>query len=88
MRSPADPANSFIDQATNSARLVPSLPKLIGDKRRFQQVMINLVKNAIKFTKKGEIQIKTCYDREKKLLIIHVLDTGIGITAEEMPTIF
>ena len=88
MRSPADPANSLIDQATNSARLVPLLPKLIGDKRRFQQVMINLVKNAIKFTKKGEIQIKTCYDREKKLLIIHVLDTGIGITAEEMPTIF
>ena len=50
--------------------------------------MINLVKNAIKFTNKGEIQIKACYNRVKGLLIVHVQDTGIGIAAEDVPTLF
>ena len=30
-----------------------SLPKLVGDGRRFKQVLMNIVKNAIKFTKRG-----------------------------------
>ena len=64
------------------------MPRLKGDERRFQQVMINLIKNAIKFTQKGEVEIKACYNREKGLLIIHVRDTGIGIAAEEIPTLF
>ena len=50
--------------------------------------MINLVKNAIKFTKIGKIEIKACYDYEKSLLIIHVRDTGIGIAAKDMPALF
>ena len=50
--------------------------------------MINLVKNAIKFTKKGEIQIKACYNGETELLIVHVQDTGIGIASEDIPTLF
>ena len=50
--------------------------------------MINLVKNAIKFTKTGKIDIKACYDKEKGLLIIHVRDTGNGIAAKDMPALF
>ena len=51
-------------------------------------IVINLIKNAIKFTQKGEVEIKACYNSEKGLLIIHVRDTGIGIAAEEIPTLF
>ena len=55
------------------------LPKVIGDIRRFQQVMINLVKNAIKFTNRGQIEIKACYRYDLKSIVVHIADTGAGI---------
>ena len=42
--------------------------------------MINLVKNAVKFTNQGRILIKACYRPEPDfLLVVHVEDTGVGI---------
>ena len=65
------------------------LPMLYGDQRRFKQVLMNLVKNAIKFTSKGSIKIKACYrGPPDNLLIIHVQDTGKGIAPEEFSKIF
>ena len=41
---------------------------------------MNLVKNALKFTKSGKIEIKASYRREpENLLVVHVKDTGKGI---------
>jgi len=57
------------------------LPKLIGDMRRFQQVMINLVKNAMKFTFKGQIEIRARYSHSFNSLIVQVKDTGVGIAS-------
>ena len=64
------------------------LPKLWGDSRRLLQVLINLVKNAIKFTNGGYISIKTLYCEEQESLIVHVEDSGVGISQEEMPRLF
>ena len=65
------------------------LPLLLyGDERRIKQVLINLVKNAKKFTPKGKIQIKTGYDEQKQILVVHVIDTGVGISADDLPKLF
>lgn len=64
---------------------------LIGDPLRLQQVLINLVSNAIKFTEDGEINVScTLLDRnsDKVWLRIEVKDTGIGMTAEQSAKLF
>ena len=47
-----------------------------------------MVKNALKFTSKGSIEIVTEYRADLSLLIVHVIDTGAGIEAEDFPKIF
>ena len=61
---------------------------LFGDERRIKQVLINLVKNAKKFTEKGKIQIKASYNEQVQSLVVHVNDTGVGISAEDLPKLF
>ena len=63
-------------------------PLLLGDARRLKQVLINLVKNAKKFTPKGKIEILASYDLEQESLVVHVKDTGSGIAAEDLPKLF
>jgi len=64
----------------------PDLPKLHSDKRRLEQVLINLINNAIKFTNEGEISV-ACYRKDDELHI-DVTDTGIGISEKDLPHIF
>lgn len=63
----------------------------IGDAFRLQQIIINLVSNAIKFTEKGEIivniELKTI-NKHKATIHFSVSDTGIGIPQGELPFIF
>ena len=61
---------------------------LRGDQLRLKQIMINLVKNALKFTRTGSVRIVSAYDKDQSLLKVHVVDTGIGIKAEEMDKLF
>ena len=56
------------------------LPILFGDKRRLMQVLINLVKNALKFTNQGTIQIAASYIYEEQSLFVRVIDCGAGIS--------
>jgi len=68
------------------------LPKaLIGDPVRFNQVLLNLADNALKFTKQGEVKIKLSIIDEvatKLRVKFEVLDTGIGIHEEMLDSIF
>jgi signal transduction histidine kinase/CheY-like chemotaxis protein len=70
----------------------PDIPrKLRGDPLRINQVLINLVSNAIKFTERGEIVIqanKLKQDETGILLRFEVRDTGIGISPEQEALLF
>lgn len=66
-------------------------PWLKGDSGKTQQVMLNLLHNAVKFTRDGTVTLKIEYkdkpDGEQNLLII-VRDTGIGIIVEQQQRLF
>ena len=64
----------------------PNLPTLNSDKRRLEQVILNLVNNAIKFTDSGAVKVN-CY-RQDESMIIDVIDSGIGINENDLKTIF
>ena len=71
-----------------SLTIAPDVPAEIkGDPDRLHQVLINLVGNAIKFTKQGGIQVKV-FLQNPNLLAIEVADTGLGIPEEQLPDIF
>ena len=59
---------------------------LYGDDLRLRQVLLNLLSNAVKFTENGYVQLEISFTDTR--LIITVSDTGIGIPAENIPTLF
>lgn len=70
------------------SELDPTLPiSLIGDELRLQQVVFNLVGNAIKFTEKGEVRISLAKASESNWTI-SVVDTGAGIPGDAQELIF
>lgn len=56
------------------------------DPLRFKQILMNLINNAIKFTRQGEVELKISVEGE--FLISEVSDSGIGISAENLAHIF
>lgn len=59
---------------------------LVGDMNKINQIIINLLNNAVKFTQKGSIVVAVRYESEQ--LILSVKDTGIGIKEEKIPELF
>lgn len=62
------------------------VPLVDADENRVQQILYNLVGNAIKFTEKGKIEVSAI--QKEDMLSILVTDTGIGIHEEKFNTIF
>ena len=62
------------------------LPEVVGDKNRLEQVMINLISNAMKFTEKGSV---LCRARKiNNEIIISIIDKGTGISDIDKEKIF
>jgi len=68
------------------AEIAPEVGQITSDQRRVEQILINLVNNAIKFTEQGTVSIECQVDNE--WLITRVVDTGIGINSEDTGKIF
>lgn len=60
---------------------------LLGDPTRISQIISNLISNAVKFTHKGEVNVRVSY-QEAKYLQIAVSDTGIGISPKNIKKLF
>ncbi|MEO6131403.1 MAG: response regulator, partial [Saprospiraceae bacterium] len=67
-------------------RIPEDIPYCLADENRFQQILQNLVSNAIKFTREGEVIIHATVDGD--LISISVTDTGIGIDKSNLESIF
>ncbi len=73
---------------TLTASIASELPELLyGDEQRLQQILVNLVSNAIKFTEKGEVHINLC-GADPTHWAMQVSDTGVGIPEEARAYIF
>ncbi|MBK7320084.1 MAG: response regulator [Anaerolineales bacterium] len=65
----------------------PNVPETVmGDVTRLRQILVNLLSNAVKFTEKGEVLITV--QPEGSLLHFSIKDTGIGIPAERLTSLF
>lgn len=67
------------------------LPKpcwVAGDAPKVRQVLLNLVGNAIKFTEKGRVEVRAQRRAEDGLIVVQVVDSGIGIAPDDLQRIF
>jgi signal transduction histidine kinase/ActR/RegA family two-component response regulator len=65
------------------------VPKTIHtDPTRLKQIVFNLCGNALKFTEEGGITVKMGYLQDKKQLLFQVIDTGIGMSEQELTRLF
>jgi len=64
----------------------PNLPHIWGDPLRLQQILNNLVSNAVKFTHEGHIRVRAFRDGEGTALAVE--DSGVGINVDDQSLIF
>jgi two-component system, OmpR family, sensor histidine kinase VicK len=93
LESFTDFANQLSREQKGSVKLALALDKgdvlVVADKHRINQVISNLLNNAVKFTKQGHITIST--EKEKKYgkeVIVRVTDSGSGIDSDIMSRLF
>jgi signal transduction histidine kinase len=67
----------------------PEVPATVqGDEKRVEQVVVNLLSNAFKFTKEGSVTLSINANHKEKIWSLDVIDTGIGIPPHAVNVIF
>jgi two-component system phosphate regulon sensor histidine kinase PhoR len=82
LRAQADRAELKLDIDST-----PTLPEVLADEARVEQVLVNLIHNAIKFTPSGG-RISISAKAKDNDIMVSVADTGIGIPPDDLPRIF
>ena len=62
------------------------LPRASADPERIEQILVNLIGNALRHTEIGVVEIQAC--QQKGMILISVVDTGVGIAPEDLPHVF
>ncbi|MCX7868337.1 MAG: ATP-binding protein, partial [Terrimicrobiaceae bacterium] len=75
-----------IELAASNSDDVPEA--VLGDEMRVKQVLVNLAGNAVKFTSKGVVNLRLHLDEDGRNLVFSVRDTGPGIAAAKLESIF
>ena len=68
------------------AEIAPEVNQISGDRRRVEQVLLNLINNGVKFTETGGVRV-TC-EVHADCVVTRVIDTGMGIKPEDSDTLF
>jgi two-component system phosphate regulon sensor histidine kinase PhoR len=87
-----DRMGPLADENAIQLELVPSpddLPTACVDGKRISEVLVNLIHNALKYTPAGgHVTVQVEAIRPEQVLVVHVADTGVGITEEDLPRVF
>lgn len=82
----------FIDQllaeshVTLALKYPPEIPLVLADPQRVEQILANLLSNALRYTQAGTITVEVW--QQGDYIWIAVVDTGIGIASEDVPHVF
>ncbi|MCX6559388.1 MAG: ATP-binding protein [Candidatus Aminicenantes bacterium] len=68
------------------ARVAAEVGRIRSDRLRVEQILLNLLDNAVKFTDRGEVSVDCRLDGER--IVTRVNDTGIGIKPEDIASLF
>ena len=73
---------------TLSTEIPPEIGEMVSDRRRVEQILLNLLGNAVKFTDSGAVALSALLDDGGGTVRLTVRDTGIGIKPEDLENLF
>ncbi len=77
-----------VEKGLTLVRAYGDLPALWADEARAQQILTNLLSNAVRYTEQGWVIVRGHYDATLNHVIVSITDTGIGIPLDQQTLIF